>query len=159
MISTFTCLHCDCTFPCHPCAKDQRYCNAKECRRASRRAWKKKNRATNKSYRQQCQNHQKKWRNNRPAHQYQREYRESHLDYERRNRELQLERNKKRQKEQDPMIVKRNTLSIQPNVDGISGGIYALMQVENGKIVKRNTLMVRMQVLSGETMILAQNSE
>jgi hypothetical protein len=57
------------------------------------------------------------------------------------------------------MIVKRNTLSIQSNVDGISGGIYALMQVESGKIVKRNTLMVRMQVLSGETMILAQNSE
>jgi hypothetical protein len=159
MKSTFTCLHCGCTFPCHPCAKDQRYCNAKECRRAYIRAWRKKNRATNKSYRKQCQNHQKKWRKNRPAHQYQRGYRESHPDYERRNRELQLERNKKRQKEKDPMIVKRNTLSIQSNVDGISGGIYALMQVESGKIVKRNTLMVRMQVLSGETMILAQNSE
>lgn len=159
MISTFTCLHCGCTFPCHPCVKGQRYCNAKECRRASRRSWKKKKRATNKSYRQQCQNHQKRWRENRPAHQYQREYRESHLDYETRNRELQLERNKKRQKEQGPMIVKRNTLSIQPNVDEISGGTYALMQVESGKIVKRNTLMVRMQVLSGEAMILAQNSE
>lgn len=159
MISTFTCLHCCCTYPCHPCVKDQKYCSAKECRKASRRAWKKKNRATNKSYRQQCLNHQKRWRENRPAHQYQREYRESHSDYESRNRELQLDRNKKRQKEQDPMIVKRNTLSIQPNVDGASGGTYALMQVENGKIVKRNTLMVRMQVLSGEAMILDQNSE
>jgi hypothetical protein len=57
------------------------------------------------------------------------------------------------------MIVKRNTLSTQPNVDRASGGIYALMQVKEGKIVKRNTLMVRMQVLSGEAMILGQNSE
>ena len=154
MISTFTCLHCGCTFPCNPRVKDQKYCNIKECRRASRRAWKKKKRATNKSYRQQCLTHQKRWRENRPAHQYQKEYRESHLDYERRNRELQFERNKKRKKDQDPMIVKRNTLSVQPS----GGGTYALMQVKGGKIVKRNTLMVRMQVLSGESMILAQNS-
>ena len=159
MISTFTCQHCFYTYPCHPCVKDQKYCNAKECRKASRRAWKKKNRATNKSYRQQCRNHQKRWRENRPAHQYQREYRESHPDYEKRNRELQLERNKKRQKEQGPKIVKRNTLSIQPSIDVASGGTYALMQVDNGKIVKRNMLMVRMQILSGEAMILGQNSE
>jgi hypothetical protein len=52
------------------------------------------------------------------------------------------------------MIVKRNTLSVHPGGDGT----YALMQVKDGKIVKRNTLMVRMQVLSGEAMILAQNS-
>ena len=52
------------------------------------------------------------------------------------------------------MIVKRNTLSVQPSGDGT----YALSQVKDGKIVKRNTYMVRMQVLSGEAMILAQNS-
>jgi hypothetical protein len=52
------------------------------------------------------------------------------------------------------MIVKRNTLSTQPSGDGT----YALIQVKDGKIVKRNTLMVRMQVLSGEAMILAPNS-
>ena len=157
MISTFTCLNCGCTFPCNPRVKDQKYCNTKECRRASRRAWKKKKRTTNKTYRQQCLNHQKRWRENRPAHQYQKEYRESHPDYEMRNRELQFERNKKRKKEQDPMIVKRNTLSVQPNVDGMSGGTYALTEVKDGKIVKRNTFMVRMQILSGESMILDQN--
>ena len=154
MISTFTCLHCGCTFPCNPRAKDQQYCNAKECRRASRSAWKKKKRATNKAYRQQCLNHQKRWREQRPAHQYQKEYRESHPDYVRRNRELQRERNKKGQKEPVQKIVKRNTLSVHPS----GGRTYALMQVKNGKIVKRNTLMVRMQVLSGEAMILAQDS-
>src|SRR4030042_282811 len=130
MISTFTCLHCACTFPCHPCVKDQEYCGSKECRRASRRAWKKKNRATNKSYRQQCLNHQKTWRKQRPAHQYQKDYRELHPEYVERNRELQRERNKKREKEPVPKIVKRNTLSMQPSV----GGTYALIQVKNGKI-------------------------
>jgi hypothetical protein len=52
------------------------------------------------------------------------------------------------------MIVNRNTLSLQPSY----GGTYALMQVKNGKIVNRNTFMVRLQVLSGEEMIFAQNS-
>lgn len=56
------------------------------------------------------------------------------------------------------MIVKRNTLSAEPSIDKAFGGTYALMQVKSGKIVKRNTLMVRMQVLSGEAMILTQNS-
>ncbi len=154
MRSIFICLHCGGEFLRHPSVKNQKYCSSKECRRASRRSWKKKNRATNSSYRQDCQNHQKRWRKNRPAHEYQKEYRKSHPDYERRNRELQIERNKKRQKRQAAMIVKRNTLSVHPGGDGT----YALMQVKDGKIVKRNTLMVRMQVLSGEAMILAQNS-
>ena len=154
MRSTFICLHCRGEFLRHPSVKNQKYCNGKECRRASRRAWKKKNRAANYTYRQACQNHQKRWRKSRPAHEYQKEYRKNHPEYERRNRELQLERNKKRQNRQAAMIVKRNTLSVQPSGDGT----YALMQVKDGKIVKRNTLMVRMQVLSGEAMILAQNS-
>lgn len=154
MKSTFICLHCRGTFLCNPRVKGQKYCNAKECRRASRRAWKKKNRATNKSYRQQCLNHQKVWRERRPAHEYQKQYRASHPDYVKRNRELQRERNKKRQNDPSSMIVKRNTLSTQPSV----GGTYALMQVKNGKIVKRNTFMVRMQVLSREAMLFPQNS-
>ena len=158
MRSTFICLHCRGAFSRHPSSKNQKYCNSKECRKASRRAWKKKNRATNKPYQQQCLTHQKRWCKKRPAHMYQEEYRKLHPEYEDRNRELQLERNKKRQKRQDPMIVKRNTLSPQPSVGMPSSGTYALMQVKGGKIVKRNTLMVRMQVLSGEAMILAPNS-
>ncbi len=73
MKSTFTCLHCGCTFPCNPRVKDQKYCNTKECR-------------------------------------------ESHHDYERRNRELQFDRDKKHIKEQDPMIVKRNTTKTTFNI-------------------------------------------
>ncbi|MDA3834093.1 MAG: hypothetical protein PF495_11920 [Spirochaetales bacterium] len=128
MKSNFICLHCRGTFFCNPRVKSQKYCNAKECRRASRRSWKKKNRATNKSYRQQCLQHQRVWREQRPAHEYQKQYRASHPDYVKRNRELQRERNIKRQNDPSSMIV------------------------------KRNTFMVRMQILSREAMVLAQNS-
>ncbi|MEX0983185.1 MAG: hypothetical protein WDZ47_14010, partial [Bacteroidales bacterium] len=48
-------------------------------------------------------------------------------------------------------------LSTQPSVDKAFGGTYALIQVKDGKIVKRNTLMVRMQVLSGEDEQVASN--
>jgi len=154
MISTFVCQHCGKNFPCNPRVKNQNYCCDKECRRASRRAWKNRNYAANKSYRQKCQRGQSAWREKRPAHQYQSEYRETHPEYVRRNRELQRERNKKRKKDQVPMIVNRNTLSPQPSDDGT----YVLMPIKNGKIVNRNTFMVRMHILSGKEMILAQNS-
>ena len=159
MISTFTCLHCGDEFPCHPCAKNQTHCNAKECRKASRRSWKNKSYKTNKTYRQKCLNYQKKWREKRPVHEYQDEYRKGHPDYKKGNCEQQAERNKKRQKEQGVMIVNRNTLSMYPSDGGSFSGTYALMQVKDGKIVNRNTLMVRMQVLSGEEMISDQNSD
>jgi len=153
MNPTSICLHCGDAFLCNPRVKNQKYCNKKECRQASRRAWKKKNYATNPSYRQKCLNHQKPWRKQRPAHEYQRAYRESHPEYVKRNRELQRERNKKRQKNQAPMIVNRNTLALQPS----DGKTYALTQLKDGKIVNRNTFIVRMQVLSEEEMILTQN--
>jgi hypothetical protein len=150
MRSIFICLHCGGEFPRHPSVKNQKYCNAKECRKASRREWKRKRYAANKSYRQQCLDQQKLWREKRPSHVYQKEYRECNPDYKKCNRELQAERNKNRQKKQDPMIVNRNTLSPHPSVGGTFGGTYALMHVKGGKIVNRNTLMVRMQVLAGE---------
>jgi hypothetical protein len=154
MRSTFLCQHCGETVLCNPCVKNQKYCSSKECRRASRRFWKRKNYASNKSYRQKCLKSQKVWREQRPAHQYQQEYRESHPEYVKHNRALQRKRNKKRQKSQVPTIVNRNTLSLQPG----DGHTYALMQVKDGKIVNRNTFMVRMQVLSGKEMVLAQTS-
>ena len=82
------------------------------------------------------------------------EYRKRRPEYERRTRELQKERNEKRKKEQGQKIVNRNTLTLQPG----GGGLYALMPVKDGKIVNRNTLMVRMQVLSGEGSVLTQES-
>ena len=148
MISTFTCLHCGCTFPCHPCVKDQNYCNAKECRRASRRAWKNKKYKTNKSYRQKCLDSQKSWREKNPG--YQKQYRKGHSDYVARCYESQKEHYKRRretdQKAIDKNNVNRNTLFSNPRRDGV----YELIPVDGEKNnVNRNTLVVRIQILSG----------
>ena len=151
---TFTCLHCGGTFQCNPRVKIQQYCKDVECRRASRRARKHRNYATNTAYREKCLYHQSTWRRRRPAHEYQRKYRESHPEYVERNRLLQCARNKKLGKETGSKIVNRNTLPLQPG----NVGTYALMRVKDGKIVNRNTLMVSLQVLSGEGLIFAQNS-
>ena len=150
MISTITCLHCGKQVPRNPRLKQgQKYCSRKECQRAHMRAWKKEKYATDKCYRQKCLDSQKLWREKRPAHQYQREYRKSHPMYVERNRELQRKRNEKRREAEregiDQKIVNRNTLSCYPRGDGI----YALIPVKGKKIVNRNALMVRMQVLSG----------
>ena len=148
MISTFTCLHCGCTFPCHPCVKDQNYCNAKECRRASRRAWKNKMYKTNKTYRQKCLDSQKSWRERNPG--YQKQYRKGHSDYVARCYESQKEHYKRRreadQKAIDKNNVNRNTLFSNSGRDGV----YELIPVDGEKNnVNRNTLVVRMQILSG----------
>jgi len=80
MRSTFICLHCGGTFLCNPRVKNQKSSD-KECRRASRRAWKKKNYATNKSYRQKCLDSQKAWRARYPACDYQKQYRNAPVQY------------------------------------------------------------------------------
>ncbi len=144
MISTFTCLHCGNTLPCNPrLKKNQNYCSEKECKQASRRAWKKDQYNNNKTYRKKNLKSQQIWREQRPAHQYQSEYREAHPEYVSCNRKLQKIRNNKRQKHSAPMIVNGNTLSLWP----IDDGTYTLIQVKDGKIVNGNTFMVRMQVL------------
>lgn len=149
MISTFTCLHCGQEVPRNPRLKQgQKYCSRKECQRARMRSWKKERYENSNSYRQKCLDSQKRWRKKRPGHQYQREYRKEHPEYVIRNRELQRKRNEKRQQTRPiditKKIVNRNTLTGYPR----EAGVYALMPVKGGKIVNRNTLMVRMQLLS-----------
>ena len=147
MRSTFICLHCGSTFLCNPRVKNQKYCSNKECRRASRRAWKKKNYTTNKFYRQKCLDSQKAWRARYPACKYQKKYRKEHPEYVNRCRELQKKRYKKRReadrKAIDQNIVNRNTLF--SNLRGDE--VYELIPVDIGKNnVNRNTLMVRLQI-------------
>jgi len=151
MIRTFICHHCGKEFILNPrIKKGQKFCNNRECQRVSRRSWKKKNYATNKSYRKKCLENQKAWRKKYPACDYQKLYRENHPDYVDRCRKLQNERYKKqREREQKAVvqnIVNGNTLFSNPSGDGV----YKLIPVGNTENnVNRNTLMVRMQILSG----------
>ncbi len=150
MSRTFTCLHCGETFPCNPRIKrGQKFCGSKECQRASRRAWKRKNYATKRSYRKKCLDSQKAWRKNRLQGEYQKEYRKKHPEYVARCYEKQKEHYKKRREAEREALeqnnVNRNTLLSKPR----GGGIYKLIPVEGAKHnVNRNTLMVRMQILS-----------
>jgi len=163
MSSTITCLHCGNTVPSNTRIKKQKYCSSKSCQQARMRIWKNRQYKKNLKYQEQSHAYQKQWRRNYPSDQYQRDYRKSHLEYEKHNRELQKKRNKKRQKEPVPMIIKtdalllhpredgaymlskvkkemivnRNALSLQPSVDGA----YALFKIKERKIVNRNTLM------------------
>jgi len=59
--------------------------------------------------------------------------------------ELQRERNKKRKKEPGQMIVKTDTLLLQPLRDGG----YMGFKVKKGKIVKTDTLLLQMQAQTG----------
>ena len=131
------------------------------------RTWKKRQYIKNSTYRKRCLEGQKLWRKDYPSDQYQREYRKKHPGYLNRNRELQRDRNRKRQKEPLPMIVKTDALLLQPREDGAYilskvkkemivnrnalslqssiDGIYALFKMKEKKIVNRNTLMAGSQ--------------
>jgi hypothetical protein len=149
MVSTLTCLHCGKEVPRNPHIKQgQKYCSAKECQRARKRAWDKERYNSEKTYKYRRLSSQKIWRKKRPSHEYQKNYRTMHPDYVNRNRELQSNRNKKCKKSEqkgiEGMIVKTDALFTPPLIDGT----YALMQVtKGGKIVNTDTLMVRMQIL------------
>ena len=126
MISTFICLHCGCICRCNTRVKNQKYCSGKECQQARMRTWKKRQYKKNRKYQKKSQVSQQVWRKKYPADQYQRDYREAHPEYVMRNRELQRKRNKKRQKDQAPMIVKTYALLLQPREDGV----YTLSKIK-----------------------------
>jgi hypothetical protein len=155
MISTFTCQHCGKTLPRNPrLKKKQKYCIAKECQQSRRSARKKQRYKGDPVYRKRHLGSQKVWREQYPAHEYQKEYRASNPEYVKRNREQQGERNKKRQKEQIPMIV--NGTSLSPHSFG--DGAYVIFKVKNEKIVNGTSFKAQMRVLSGKEGILAPNS-
>ena len=106
------------------------------------RTWKKRQYNKNFTYRKKCLEGQKLWRKGYPSNQYQREYREKHPGYLNRNRELQRDRNKKRQKEHVPMIVKTHALLLQPREDGA----YMLSKVKKEMIVNRNALSLQSSI-------------
>jgi len=141
MITTFTCQHCGRTCRYNPRIKNQKYCSSVACQNARRNLTNKTRARKSSECRSLRQARNKRWRDIHPAHEYQKKYRETHPDYVQRNRELQKGRNKSRQKELAPMIVKTYALSPQPLKDGV----YTGFEVKSGKIVKTYALMAQMQ--------------
>ena len=137
MICTITCHHCGEEVPQNPRIKNQKYCPAKECQECRRLSWKREQYNENKRYREKSRVRGEKWREDYPGNKYQKDYRDAHPEYVNRNREQQRIRNKKRQKEQVTMIVKTDSLLLQPREDGA----YTLSKIKKNMIVKRNALM------------------
>jgi len=142
MISTLTCQHCGLTIESNPRIKKQKYCSSRTCQNARRLTTNKvRVRRSAASCSMRCARNMR-WRHTRPAYAYQKDYRENHPEYVKRNCDLQRERNKERQKECVPMIVKTYALSPQPLCDGA----YAGFEVKSGKIVKTYAFRAQMQV-------------
>ena len=144
MSRTYTCLGCGKTLPRNPRLKKQKYCSALSCQNARKRSFDKRVYSGSRGKLLQ-QNRNKRWRDRYPAHVYQKQYRQTHPGYVKCNCDLQNKRNKKRQKELGSMIVKTDTLLLQP----LSDGVYAGFKVKSGKIVKTDTLMLQMLAQQG----------
>ena len=154
MISTFTCRHCGKSAPRNPRIKKQKFCSSRACQNARRYTTNKARANKISECRSLRQARNKRWRGTYPAHEYQKEYRKKHPEYVNRNRDLQLERNKKRQSEPTPMIVKTYALSPQPLQDGV----YTSFEVTNGKIVKTYAFMAQMHALPEKGSISPPNT-
>jgi hypothetical protein len=133
-------------FYCHHCGKstrlnprlkgEQKYCSEKECRKASRRVWKKQQYTNNDEYREKTKEDQKRWRAKTPANQYQKNYRDTHPDYVNTNRKLQKVRNKKRVTTVTSTVINPSSLILQFRADGS----YLLSRVQKDIMVDRYLL-------------------
>ena len=118
------CKHCLQLFCPRPQNPDQHYCSERECQRARKRIWQKKN----PDY----------WSN----------YRAKNPDYMEDNRQRQQERNRRRRvQEIDQMAIAKMDASIPER--SITPGRYLLTMVESGMIAKRDALIVEINVVSG----------
>jgi hypothetical protein len=88
------CKHCQRLFSPRANIKDQKYCSNKDCQRARKRQWQRRQMATDLDYRTNQKEAKQNWQE-RNADYYQK-YRKNHPEYVRRNRELQKARDQKR---------------------------------------------------------------
>jgi hypothetical protein len=155
MPRTITCHHCGKVAPRNPRIKKQKYCSLRVCQNARRYTTNKERSIKVSESRLLRKARNKRWRDMHLSHAYQKHYRDAHPVYVKCNVELQRERNKKRQKEHIPMIVKTYALSPQPLRDGV----YTGFEVKNGKIVKTYALMSQMRGFTDNISLIPPNLE
>ena len=155
MPRTIICHHCGKVVPRNPRIKNQKYCSLRACQNARRYTTNKERSIKISESRLLRKARNKRWRDTHLSHAYQKRYREAHPECVKRNRKLQLKRNKKRQKEYVPMIVKTYALSPQP----IRDGDYTGFEVKNGKIVKTYALMSHMRSITANISLIPPNPE
>ena len=145
------CKHCGQMFSPHCFGSNQKYCNDPECRRARKRLWQKTKMANDIDYRTNQESARKAWQERNPD--YMREYRKRSPEYVEKNRMQQRKRNKLRKSSEEnfsspgnsPLIVKMDELKSHPI---ISAGIFRLVPVEQGNIVKMDEQIVHLVPVS-----------
>jgi hypothetical protein len=98
MSRTIRCVHCGWDFKPDPRVKNQRYCSAKECQRARKRAWQQEKLRSDPDYKANQRDCQREWHKRHPG--YYRQYRERHPKSCERNRLMQRYRNSRKRSRQ-----------------------------------------------------------
>jgi hypothetical protein len=95
---TIQCVHCGGDFKPDPRVKNQRYCSAKECQRARKRAWQQEKLRSDPDYKANQRDCQREWHKRHPG--YYRQYRERNPKSCERNRLMQRYRNSRKRSRQ-----------------------------------------------------------
>ena len=139
------CKHCGCLFDPCPRVANNRYCGKKQCQRARKSAWQKKEMDENPIYRKDQKEAWQLWQENNPD--YWQKYRERNQKYADRNREKQRGRNRRRRDptRQQSVIAKMDAKK--PENKTFSG-IYKLIPLTTVPIAKMDAIIVEINNIS-----------
>lgn len=118
----------------------QRFCSAKACQRARRRAWQHQRMRVDPDYRENQIRAQASWRARHPD--YWRHYRETHPAYRDRNCAMQRRRNARRT---DSAVA---NMDVWPAHRPLASGFYILRNAVEAGVAKMNAWTVHIAVLS-----------
>ncbi len=140
------CVHCSRGFSPNPRVKNQKYCGAKECRKARRNRMQRMKMAGDPDYRANQKQCQEQWQKNNPG--YYKKYRGEHPEYAERNRLLQAGRNAKRGKDKASRLIAK-MYSLNRGVYSRKGAVCKLIPQGAGPIAKMYSLTVRVVPVKG----------
>ena len=139
------CRHCGRLFWPDGRVREQRYCSAKDCQRARKRAWQKKKLREDSAYRLNQADAQKRWVAKNPG--YWQAYRQRNAEYRARNAVQQRARNRRRR----GSGVRKNLIA-KMDVSRVSrgdiSGTYELFPVRGLKDAKMDPIIVQLSLIS-----------
>lgn len=122
MSHTIRCVDCGCEFEPNPRLKNQRYCSAKDCQRARKRAWQQEKLRSDPDYKANQRDCQRQWHQRHPG--YYKQYRQRNPKSCERNRLMQRYRNSRKRSAQK--VATMDALRPAPSLDP---ALYYLLPV------------------------------
>ena len=150
------CAHCHLQVEANPRSKNQKYCSARGCQRARKRAWQRQKMVMDPDYCANQKNAQDAWCEHNSD--YWRRYRQGNPQYVERNRQLQKLRNAKRHSapksakmDASQMIAKMDAL--EPIYPLKPGGYFIIPQTQSGHLI------AKMDALAQKVLIIPEHYE